>query len=552
MKKPWSTHYTSLGICSPEFDDRPLGSFLEHHAHTTPNKFALYYHHQGIDYAQLNAQSNRLANALVSMNVHYGDVVGIHLPNIPQYVIALSAISKIGAIGSGISPLLAPPEAAYQIQDANIKLIITLSDFSATLTAMEATPACLQHVIVTHSLDFLAPEPFTLPSLNECSTSALLALTELASDEFEQVNVHYNNTFMIQYTGGTTGKPKGAELSHRNIMHNTAQNMAFNPLEQSNDVLLSAFPMFHIAGLANIISSVRYGCTSILVPNPRDTNFVCEQLTKHNVTVLVGVPALYDLMMANPAFAKIDFSALRFALTGGAPLTKASYRALSAIIGENRISDLFGMTETSPCYTCNPSNLYKPGSIGFALPDVNVRIVDVETGTKEMPMGEAGEIICAGPQVMKGYLNKPLETANAIRDIEGQRWMFSGDVGYMDEQGYIFLCDRAKDMLIVGGYKVFSVEVENTLSAMPAIAACAVIGTPDTARGGNEIVHLYVQIAANSTHLNENDIGTSIMLFCRKNMAPYKVPKHIHFIDTIPLTPIGKIDKKVLRGIVNT
>ena len=536
-----------MGIVIPEFEDKPFGSFIEEHARTQPEAIAMWYITRGINYSEYNKQANRLANALTEMGVNKGDVIGIHLPNIPQYPIMLAAISKIGAIGSGISPLLAPPEIAYQIQDAGIKVIITLSELALTLAAMSATPGCLEYAIITGAADLLAATNFAIPVIKGCEILPYLSLTQSASDEYMQTDVHWNDTFMIQYTGGTTGKPKGAMLSQRNVMHNTAQAMAVDPFKESQETLLSAFPMFHIAGLANAISSAIYGGKMILVPNPRDTDFICEQLEKNPANVMIGVPALYDMMVANPAFAALDFSKLRVAVSGAAPLTRGSYNALSAIIGKNKISDAFGMTETAPCYTANPPKRYKLGSIGFPLPNVKVRIRDVETGYHDMPFGVPGEIICTGPQVMKGYLNLPNESAEALREIDGECWMFSGDVGYMDEEGYIFLCDRAKDMLIVGGFKVFSVEVEDKLSAISEIAACAVIGSKDEVRPGNDIVNLYVELSANYKNTEQNTLKDKILTFCRESMAAYKVPKHIHFIDTLPLTPVGKIDKKALR-----
>ena len=547
MDLPWLAHYESLGIITPEFEDRPFGSFIEEHARTQPDTIAMWYITRGISYEEYNNQANRLANALVKLGVCKGDVVGIHLPNIPQYPIMLAAISKIGAIGSGLSPLLAPPEVAYQIQNAGIKVVITLSELAVVLAKMPETPDCLEYTIVTAATDLLTPTPFDLPKINNCEVLAFLSLTQSASEQFTQTDVHWNDTFMIQYTGGTTGKPKGAMLSLRNVMHNTEQATAVNPFEGSQETLLSAFPMFHIAGLANAIASAMYGGLMILVPNPRDTDFICAQLQKHPANVMIGVPALYDMLVANPVFNTLDFSKLRLAASGAAPLTRGSYDALTAVVGSNKISDAFGMTETAPCYTVNPPKRYKLGSIGFPVPNAKVRIRDVETGEHDMPCGEPGEIVCTGPQVMKGYLNLPNESAKALREIDGERWMFCGDVGYMDEEGYIFLCDRAKDMLIVGGFKVFSVEVEDKLSAIPEIAACAVIGSEDKARPGNDIVNLYVELSAKFKETDHNLIKEKILTFCHESMAAFKVPKQIHFIDAIPLTPVGKIDKKALR-----
>ena len=255
------------------------------------------------------------------------------------------------------------------------------------------------------------------------------------------------------------------------------------------------------------------------------------------------------MLLAHPGFKDVDFSGLKFAKSGAAPLTRTTYDNLSAVIGELKLADVFGMTETGPCHVCHPVSHYKLGSIGVPMPGTDLKIMDVETGTKEMPIGEPGEIATAGPQVMKGYLGLPEESARALREIDGQRYMFTGDVGYLDEDGYVFLCDRAKDMLVVGGFKVFSVEVEDKLKAHKDVAESAVIGAPDEARPGNDIVHLFVQRTPESEG-SDKDAEGRIRDWIRANMAAYKVPKQIHFLDAIPLTPVGKIDKKKMRAMV--
>lgn len=547
LAKPWLAFHKKLGIETPEFEDRPLGSYVEEHAREKSDAPALAYFDRVLSNSDVNQAANQLANAFIALGLKRGDVIGLHMPNIPQYLISVIAISKIGAIGTGLSPLLAPPELAHQIEDGQVKMVISLSDLAGALAKMPEIPASLKTVIVTGPMDFLTRAPFDCPEIKGVEVLTYLGTTDGADDTFEQVEVHWNDTFMIQYTGGTTGKPKGAMLSHRNVMHNTAQTSSINEWEDGAETVLSAFPMFHIAGLSNAVSSGRHGSLLVLIPNPRDTDFICKQIEAFPPTIMAGVPAIYDMMIANPNFAKADFTQLKTVLTGAAPLTRTSYDALSAIIGDGKISDVFGMTETSPCYTGNPPKRYKLGSVGFPMPGVTVRIRDIETGTRDMPVGEPGEIACSGPQVMKGYLNLPKESAHALREIDGERYMFSGDVGYMDEDGYIFLCDRAKDMLNVGGFKVFSVEVEEKLCSLPEVSVCAIVGAADTSRPGNDIVHLYVELSSKHTQDSPDDVRDKIIQFCRETMAPYKVPKHIHFIDSIPLTVVGKIDKKALR-----
>lgn len=548
VAEPWLKLYEELDIQIPEYNDRPLAAWIAEHAKNIPDNVGMRFYDLGITYREYDQLGSQLANALRSKGVGKGDVVGIHMPNIPQYCIALVAVSRLGAIGTGVSPLLTPPEIEYQLTNAGVKVMVTLDPLAAAVAAMPNTPPQLSTVVVTGATDHLAPAELTLPEIDGVDVIPYLELIANQSTECEQVAVDWNDTFMIQYTGGTTGPPKGAELSVRNIMHNPAQYTAPENIAIGGEITASAFPMFHIAGLTASIFAGRMGAHMILLPDPRDVEFFCKQLATYRPTFMSAVPALYDMLLKCPAFHEIDFSQLRVANSGAAPLPRATYEAVEAVLGAGKLTDIFGMTETGPCYTTHPPRRYKAGSVGFPIPGSSVRIMDVETGTQQMPPGEAGEITCCGPQVMKGYLNLPEESANALREIDGQTWMFGGDVGYMDQEGYIFLCDRAKDMLIVGGFKVFSVEVEDKLKSLPCIAASAVVGVPDKDRPGNDIVNLYVQVAVESADQTPDDLRAQILAYCKENIAPYKVPKQIHFIDEIPLTPVGKINKKVLRA----
>lgn len=548
--KPWLAVHEELGATPAEFDDTPLGGYVERHAAARPDAIALQFMHSEMSYSALNAAANRAAHALASLGVGRGDTVGFHMPNIPHYVIGLVAVSKLGARGSGVSPLLAPPELVHQITDAGISVLISLSDFAPALTAMPSIPEGLNHIISAGAGDTLgAPDVGTvdLPGVDGHTWQGLMTDR---SDTFSQVAVDPNDTFMIQYTGGTTGKPKGAEVTHRNVMHNPLMVIQMDP-----DVILygeryvSAFPFFHIAGLSFLCSTLIFGAEMRLLPNPRDIDHFVETMKAYPPTVMAAVPALYDMLIAHPDSKDIDWSQLKVAKSGAAPLTSTTYDRLTELFGANKLSDVFGMTETGPCHVGHPISRYKQGSVGVPLPGTDLRIMDVETGTKEMPIGEPGEIATAGPQVMKGYLGLPEESARALREIDGQRYMYTGDVGYMDEDGYVFLCDRAKDMLVVGGFKVFSVEVEDKLKAHPDVAESAVVGSPDEKRPGNDIVHLFVQRSSESEG-SDADAEARLLEWIRANMAAYKVPKHFHFVDEIPLTPVGKIDKKKMRAEV--
>ena len=547
---PWQHVYDEMGISLPILEDRPLGQYLEDHAKAIPNAPALQYYAVAISYSQLNEEANKLANVLISLGVEPGDVVGFHMPNIPQYAIAVAAISKIGCAGSGVSPLMTATELTHQLQDANIKVLISLDSLiTSTIANLGENAGPLKQVISVSAADYLTPSEQPLTDLGTIQNHHYRTLMAGADSQFSQREVSGDTVMMVQYTGGTTGRPKGAELTLRGTMNNAIQYAEYLPWKVGAESVHTGFPMFHVAGLAFAIASLRFGAQLVLIPDPRDLALICQQMKKYPPTRIAAVPSLFQMLVNHPPFHEVDFSRLEIANTGAAPMSAEDREKLEAVIGEGKLSDVFGMTETGPVHVCNPPGRCKPTSIGIPVPHAETRIVDLETGQNEMPIGEAGEIITCGPQVMKGYLNLPEESAKAMRQWRGKTWMYTGDVGYTDEEGYIYLCDRAKDMLIVGGYKVFSIEVEDKLQALPQIALTAVIGEPDEKRAGNDVVHLYVELTSDAKKQGDlEEIESEIFAFCKEKMAPYKVPKKIHFIDAIPLTPVGKIDKKALRG----
>jgi len=359
--------------------------------------------------------------------------------------------------------------------------------------------------------------------------------------------INFNDTIYIQYTGGTTGKPKGAELTLKNMFSNARQAEAFSPPEPGIDVYGVAFPFFHLAGLSVVLVAIQNASKFLVVPDPRNVDMFCAMMKQHPPTVLVNVPTLYMMLAESPRFREIDFSRLRVAVSGAAPFPVEAIRKLEAIIGEKKLCEGYGMTEASPGLTYNPPQRPKAGSVGIPLVGTDIRIVDVETGTKEMPIGEPGEIIARGPQIMKGYLNLPDASARTLREFDGQVYLYTGDVAAMDDEGYLTICDRSKDILIVGGYKVFSVEVESKLKELAFIELCAVIGLPDEKRPGNDIVTLHVQLTDAAKARDRGELGQEILAFCRATMAPFKVPRSVHFHDALPLTAVGKLDKKALR-----
>jgi len=310
-------------------------------------------------------------------------------------------------------------------------------------------------------------------------------------------------------------------------------------------VLLSGFPFFHIAGLTVCESAIFLGWTQVLVPNPRDTDHICAEMEKYKPTNMANVPSLYQMLLENPKFKAMDHTTLGTVISAAAPFPKESQMELEDIIGEGKLLELYGMTETSPVATMNPSKGKKKlGTVGLPFLNTDIKLVDPGSG-EEVPVGEPGEICVKGPLVMQGYLNKPEATRDAI-DEDG--YMHTGDVAIMDEDGFLKIVDRTKDMIIVGGFKVFSSKVEDVISDHPAVGLMALIGEPNPDRPGSEIVKAYIQKSPDFTFDGtEDDLKADIIKFAKEKCSPYEVPKRIELIDEIPLTAVGKIDKKVLR-----
>lgn len=545
---PWLAIHKSLNVGVPDFDDRPVGAFVELYAQSMPDHCAIQFMDRSISYGELNELANRFANALLARGVGENDVVGLHMTNIPQYMVAVVALAKLGAVGSGISPLLTPKEVINQIEDAGAKALISLDVLAQPLfDSLGRLPSCVQVLIATNKEDLRAGSGNSSLLLGSTEGDDFLALLRESSADFEQRQTAPNDVCFIQYTGGTTGRPKGAMLTLRGIMYNTLIAHPYRPWKVGLETAVNAFPPNHIAGLALIVWALRYGATTVQIPDPRDIDHFCQQLLNYPPTRLAGVPTLYNMIANHPLSTKIDFSHLRNAQTGAAPITGDDRRRIERMLGGIVLSDSFGMTEAGPTALVNPPERCKPESVGIPVPSVDVRIVDVETGEHELPYGEPGEIIISSPCLMKGYVNRPEESKNSLRQWHGKTWMHTGDIGVMDSEGYVYLKDRAKDMIIVNGYKVFSVEVEEKLSMLDFVSCCAVVGSADAARPGSEIVNAFVELAKTDEGIDRSMVEETIQSFCRSEMASYKVPKVVKVVDAIPLTAVGKIDKKALR-----
>jgi long-chain acyl-CoA synthetase len=524
-----------------------------------PDKTALAFLGVHITYKELDRYANRFAQMLLDLGLKKGSVVGINLPNIPEYVIAWLGTLRAGCVVSGVSPLLSSDEMEYQLKDSHAKALVTLDAlFEARLAPIASRLPDLQVVAVTSVGGFLPGIKRFLGTLlkkiprgkvTPLEGKTVYLLKEVLkpgkfSDQDPQVDLCPDDIAYLQYTGGTTGTPKGAMLSHRNALADLLIFQKWLGWEQGKGIGLSGFPFFHIAGIFTNANFVYLGLTQVLIPNPRDTDHICREMHRYKPTIMANVPPFYMLLAANPRFRTLDHSSLRTCVCAAAPYPEEAQKEFEAIVGKRKILEGYGMTETSPLTVFNPDKgTRKPGTIGLPLLNTDIRLIDPVTG-RDVETGQPGEICIKGPQVMVGYFNKPEETKQVI-DKDG--YLHSGDVAVQDEDGYLRLVDRTKDMINVGGFKVFSRKVEEVLCRHPAVSMAATIGMNNPERPGSELVKAYITINPDYRDKDPEALRKEILDFAREKLTPYEVPKAIEIRKELPLTNVGKIDKKVLR-----
>ncbi|MGB9618270.1 MAG: AMP-binding protein, partial [Desulfomonilaceae bacterium] len=547
LDRPWLKHYPPHCGAEIPYPHASLTDCLDRVAQERPNNPALHYFGVTLTYRQLSEMSNRFARALVQHGVAKGDVVGINLPNTPQYVIAQLGVMKAGACASGVSPLLTAREMALQLKDSRAKALVTLDAiFQHRFLEIAADLPDLKLIIATGIVDFLpwikrvagkvlkkVPTGRVTPVSGK-TVAMFMDILRQFPDQRPSVELLPEDDCLVMYTGGTTGLPKGTVITHENIVAELAIVTTWLNMRCGEEIILSGFPYFHIAGLALGLGTMYIGAAQILIPNPRDTRHIIKEMKTYRPTILVNVPSLYMMLMAEDGFRTLDFSRLEFCLCAASPFPVESLRELESIIGEGKILECYGMTEVSSLATANPrGGLRKIGSVGMPLPNTLVKLVDLDTGFSEVGVDQEGEILVSGPQVMKGYLNRPDETSHALRVHDGVAWLHTGDIGRMDADGFITIVDRSKDMLNVGGFKVFSREVEEKLYELPWIEFCAIVGVPNPKRPGTDIVKLVVQPRQMGAQRGARELESEVLTFCRENFAPYKVPKIVEFVENI-------------------
>ena len=495
---------------------------------------------QALTYADTDRLSRNFAAYLQGkLGVKKGDRVAVMLPNIPAFPLAMIGIVRAGAVQVNVNPLYTPRELEHQLNDAGVETIVIFNGVSGTLAEIIGKTGVRQIINVKPSDGIGAelPSPALDPRLTNAVafSSALAAGAEL---DFKPVSLAGDDLLFLQYTGGTTGLSKGAALSHRNLIANTEQFKAFmgDALRPGEDAIVTALPLYHIFALMlNFLAYYSVGAENWLVPNARDIDSLVETLRQARPTAFTGVNTLFGALVMHPKIADVDFSRLRAVIGGGAavlPTTSAKWKALTG----KDIREGYGLSETSPILTLNPAAGGFSATVGLPLPSTDIKLLDDDSN--EVPIGEPGEICAKGPQVMRGYWQKPEANADAFT---ADGYFRTGDIGVFDERGFLKIVDRKKDMIIVSGFNVFPNEVEAVAAACSGVAECACVGRPDEKTG--EEVRLFVAKTPGAT-LTEADL----IAHCRRQLTAYKVPKEVRFLDALPKSNVGKILRKDLRG----
>lgn len=547
MSKPWLKFYAEGVPGTIKYKELCLHEMFEKSVADFPSNDALIFQGYRISYADLHKLVDSVASFLASQGIKKGDVVAILLPNMIQTVAAYYAVLKIGGIVQMNNPLYTDRELEYQFNDSGAKILITLDLLANRMIALRGKTK-IRQIMYTSMGDYLPPVKKLLIKLVG-KKKGLRADVKAAPDVFKwsdaasykgavpDVNVDFNDTAVLQYTGGTTGQSKGAILTHGNLCSMVQMYMAWFPgLVRGNEMFIAAAPVFHVLGMSAAMNLPMFnGWTAVMVPKPQPVDLLAAT-RKYKPTVCSMVPTMYVGMLQHPDLKKTDMSCYKVLTSGGSSLPVEVLKKFKELTGAD-INEGFGMTETSPQTHLNPfGGLNKPGSIGLPYPDTDVRIVDLEKGEEDVEPGKEGEMIFRGPQVTKGYHNKPEETARAIMN----GWLYSGDIAYMDNDGYFFVVDRKKDLIISGGYNIYPREIEEVLYEHPKIQKAAAIGVPDDKRGEN--VKIFV-VPNEGMAVDEKEI----IAYCHERLARYKWPSFIEIRTALPESNVGKILKKELR-----
>ncbi len=549
MQKPWLKFYEPH---IPEHIDYPetvMPAVLEETARKYPDHTALIFNNARITYREVNEAVDRFAAALQGLGVKKGNRVAIHLLNCPQFPIAYYAVLRIGGIVVPCNPVYTAREMRHQLKDSGAEVIVTLSMMYPLIKQIRAETE-LRHVIVANIKTYLPPLLRVLFTLfrekkgghrvdisGDVNTYWFTDVLAKGPAKPQPVELTWDDTAVLMYTGGTTGVSKGAQLTHQNILVNACQCKVWINAGEAEDVSLTALPLYHSFAMTTCMNmDTLIGAAMLLIPNPRDLEDVLKNITKHKPTYYPGVPAMYVAINNHPDLSKYDVTSIKACVSGAAGLPVEVQKRFQELTGA-KLAEGYGLSEASPVTHANPIwGDNRVGTIGVPWPDTEVKIVDAETGEQVLGVGEAGELCIRGPQVMKGYWNMPEETASTLR----AGWLHTGDIAVMDEDGYFKIVDRKKDMILgAGGYNIYPREIEDVLYEHPKVLEVAAAGIPVAGKGDR--VKVYVVLKEGETATEEE-----IIAFCRDNLAPYKVPKFVEFRESLPKTMVGKILRRAL------
>mgnify|MGYP001222754314 FL=1 len=530
----WEALYDEGVPCKPVYPDVPMRERFLRCVDMVPDKTYLIWRDSKLTYKESNKICCQLANALLELGVKKGDRVAIMLPNVPPYVMAIHALFKIGAIEVPCNHMYTAVELGNQFKDSGSETVITIAPHAEkAVAALRDSGSCVKRVVVVQ-LPGYEKEVEQGEGIYDYD-----AIVNSAKDSEPDVELSPSDIVRLQYTGGTTGVPKGCVLTSEMVMTQQVRTSEwFRPgVLPENFITLCAIPMNHIYGYNGNVNICMYeGGTIVLVDVPTP-DVLLETITKHKPNIFAAVPAMIIGLVNHPDIGKSDISSLTGIFSGSAPLAVSTLQKFEELTG-GKIVEGYGMSETINVLTLNPMfRMRKFGSCGMVWPDTSLVVVDVETGTKVMPRGELGELIAKGPQNITDYWNKPDETAETVRD----GWLYTGDIVYIDEDGFIFIMDRKKDMIIVNGFNVYPRDIDEVMFSHPKVVEACTVGIPDEKQG--EAVKVFVVMKPGETMTPEE-----VFSYCREQLAPYKVPRFVEFIDAVPRTSVGKPDRKVLQA----
>lgn len=547
--KKWHDHYPVEIPTSISYDEKPLHAFLMESAERYEGKKALHFMGKELSFQELYTAAKKMANYMQSLGLKKGDKVAVMLPNCPQAVISYYATLLAGGIVVQTNPLYKERELEYQLKDSDSTFIVCLDILLPRVTNVRGNTS-LEHTIVTGIKDYLPfPKNLIYPFIQKKEYNMVVKVEQSkdthvwkqmmnkSTDKYTKVDINpLEDLALLQYTGGTTGHPKGVMLTHYNLVANVQMCEAWlYKTKQGEEIVLGVLPFFHVYGMTTVMNmSVMQGSKMILLPK-FNAGEVLKTIHKLKPTLFPGAPTIYVGLLNHPDLNKYDLSSIEACISGSAPLPTEVQDQFEKVTG-GKLVEGYGLTESSPVTHAN--FVWKKrvnGSIGVPWPDTDCKIFNMESTGEEAAAGEVGEIGVKGPQIMKGYWNNPEETDNVLRD----GWLFTGDLGYMDEDGYFYIVDRKKDMIIAGGYNIYPRDIEEILYEKEGILEAVVAGIPDPYRG--ETVKAFV-VLKDGYSIDEDELNAH----CRKHLAAFKVPRIYEFREELPKTAVGKILRRKL------